>query len=195
MSLRQQLVLAAQLAEARAELAAERARLHLAEVERDRLYMALGTSEVDRFLMRQGRSGMIAERDAALRERDDALIRPEEARRPVVVPEDTRPLIDGAWREAHPDEWDRLCVHPETCPVCMEVPLCPWDSAMICHYPTRCTHWVCDVCWDRIAGGDRRCPICRDDLTTWLMANYGSEDSDDDMSDSGDDASDADDDA
>ena len=34
--------------------------------------------------------------------------------------------------------------------------------------PTRCTHWVCVPCWARIAERDKRCPICREDLSAWI---------------------------
>ena len=85
---------------------------------------------------------------------------------------DTRPLITPQWREAHPDEWQRLWdERPEECPVCHERPdgvREVWDGPMNSDVPTRCTHWACVGCWQRIAGRDRRCPICRTSLRNWL---------------------------
>ena len=117
------------------------------------------------------------ERDEARMERDEALRERDEAR--PVVPEDTRPLIDGgAWREAHPDEWDRLWLRPETCPVCMEVPEPDqWNGPVtfaLIGFAVRCTHWACSQCWEQIARRDRRCPICRDDLSAWFPRTPGS---------------------
>ena len=34
--------------------------------------------------------------------------------------------------------------------------------------PDFCTHWLCYKCWGNIADGDRRCPMCRDDVSDWL---------------------------
>jgi hypothetical protein len=36
------------------------------------------------------------------------------------------------------------------------------------YIPTRCAHWACVGCWVRIAERDRKCPICRDDVSAWL---------------------------
>ena len=84
---------------------------------------------------------------------------------------DTRPLITYEWIAANPAEWDRLYAScPGDCPVCLQPrPRDAMDAAM-CHegVHTRCTHWVCINCWEQIAGRDRRCPICRDDLSEWL---------------------------
>ena len=81
---------------------------------------------------------------------------------------DTRPIITDDWREAHPNEWQRLWDdRPEECPVCHERPDV-WDGPMNSDVPSRCTHWACVGCWRRIAGRDRRCPICRTSLRGWL---------------------------
>ena len=80
---------------------------------------------------------------------------------------DTRPLITPQWLEENPEEWDRLWQHPGECPVCLEVPDI-WSGPMNSAIPTRCTHWACVDCWIRIAERDRKCPICRDDLSAWL---------------------------
>ena len=81
---------------------------------------------------------------------------------------DDRPLITAQWRDQHPDEWQRLWHQcPTECPVCHEKPDI-WDGPMNSDVPTRCTHWICVGCWAEISQRDRRCPICRDDLTVWL---------------------------
>jgi hypothetical protein len=81
---------------------------------------------------------------------------------------DTRPLITPQWREENPEEWDRLWqTRPGECPVCFEVPEI-WSGPMNSYIPTRCAHWACVGCWVRIAERDRKCPICRDDVSAWL---------------------------
>ena len=82
---------------------------------------------------------------------------------------DTRPLIAPRLREENRQEWDRLwnLNRTEECPVCHEKPPV-WDGPMNSDVSTRCTHWLCVPCWARIAARDRRCPICREDLTMWI---------------------------
>ena len=43
-----------------------------------------------------------------------------------------------------------------------------WDGPMNSDVPTRCTHWACVICWEEIANSDKRCPICREDLSAWI---------------------------
>ena len=85
------------------------------------------------------------------------------------VAPDTRPLITPQMRIENRQEWDRLwdLNKPDECPVCHEKPDI-WYGPMNSDTPTRCTHWGCLPCWEQIADRDRRCPICREDLTTWL---------------------------
>ena len=82
---------------------------------------------------------------------------------------DPRPLITPQFREQNREEWLRLwnLNRMEECPVCHEKPDM-WDIPMNSDIPTRCTHWICVECWSRINDRDKRCPICRDDLTDWL---------------------------
>ena len=82
---------------------------------------------------------------------------------------DPRPLITPQFREQNNVEWLRLwdLNRTEECPVCHERPDM-WDMPMNSDIPTRCTHWICVECWSRINDRDKRCPICRDDLTDWL---------------------------
>ena len=85
---------------------------------------------------------------------------------------DTRPLITPTWRQENPQEWKRLWDNRSaTCPVCFEGDFSTdrlWDGPMNSDVPTRCTHWVCTECWREINDGDRKCPICRDDVSSWL---------------------------
>ena len=87
-------------------------------------------------------------------------------------PDDTRPMITASWREENPEEWQRLFdAKPETCPVCLEGDFTTertWDSPLNSSLPTKCIHWTCNECWQRIAENDQRCPICRDDVSVWL---------------------------
>ena len=82
---------------------------------------------------------------------------------------DTRPLITPRMREENKQEWDRLwhLNKTEECPVCHEKPDI-WNGPMNSDVPTRCTHWACVGCWERIEENDKRCPVCRDDLTDWF---------------------------
>jgi len=94
---------------------------------------------------------------------------------------DTRPLITPHMREHNRQEWDRLwnLNRTEECCVCHEKPDI-WDGPMNSDVPTRCTHWACVCCWQRIAGRDKRCPICREDLTEWIHCHKEDESDDSD---------------
>ena len=88
---------------------------------------------------------------------------------PRATAHDTRPLITPRMREENRQEWDRLwnLNRGEECPVCHERPGI-WDGPMNSDVPTRCTHWACVHCWAKIAERDKRCPICREDLSEWI---------------------------
>ena len=59
----------------------------------------------------------------------------------------------------------------EKCPVCYALP--PTDSPMNSDIPTYCTHWLCQGCWAEIKlRGKLECPICKEDLTTWMHSHY-----------------------
>ena len=88
----------------------------------------------------------------------------------VVTPSsDSRPIITPRMREENRQEWDRLwnLNRTEECAVCHEKPEI-WDGPMNSDIPTRCTHWLCLPCWARIAERDKRCPVCREDLSVWI---------------------------
>jgi hypothetical protein len=97
---------------------------------------------------------------------------------------DTRPLITPRMQVENTREWDRLwrLNKTEECPVCHEKPDI-WDGPMNSGVPTRCTHWACVSCWERIARRDKRCPICRDDLTDWFASWRSQEDEDEEDED------------
>jgi hypothetical protein len=79
-----------------------------------------------------------------------------------------RPLMTEQWRAAHPEEWIRISsTYPSECAVCLEEEV-TWDGPMDSDIATRCVHLLCVDCWDGVAAADRRCPLCRDDLSEWL---------------------------
>ena len=82
---------------------------------------------------------------------------------------DTRPLVTPHMRVTNRLEWERLWDLHKTgdCPVCHEKPDI-WNGPMNSDVPTRCIHWACTSCWEMIAERDRRCPICREDLSAWF---------------------------
>ena len=85
-------------------------------------------------------------------------------------PRDQRPLIDIAWAAANPERWQELWRNtPAECPICsLEAARVVMDGPLNSDVPTRCTHWACDGCWDRLAfRGDFHCPFCRDCLAAW----------------------------
>ena len=108
-----------------------------------------------------------------------------------IVAMDSRPFITPRMRQENRQEWDRLwhLNQIELCPVCHEKPDIR-DGPMNSDVPTRCTHWACVICWERIAHHDKRCPVCRDDLTNWFAwrsrEDEDTEDEDADMAQSED---------
>ena len=59
---------------------------------------------------------------------------------------------------------------PSECPVCYG-PLNEKDSdsPLLSDLPSRCTHWLCTECWEKVASTNAECPICREDLSPWLL--------------------------
>jgi len=82
---------------------------------------------------------------------------------------DSRPVVTPHLMDTDRQEWDRLWdLHSETeCPVCLEMPEIS-DGPMNSDVPTRCLHWACMRCWAEIRVRDRRCPVCREDLSAWF---------------------------
>ena len=84
---------------------------------------------------------------------------------------DTRPVTVGELPSPYPEE----------CPVCFERPdgeTNLWDNPQNSDVPSRCNHYCCCDCWQRVANGDQRCPICRTNISQWLQ-RYRQEDSED----------------
>ena len=72
------------------------------------------------------------------------------------APPDTRPLITPALHVENPTLWNELWNRNQgpTCAICNE----PHsresllrDGPMNSDIPTRCTHWACTICWNRLA--------------------------------------------
>ena len=96
-----------------------------------------------------------------------------------------RPLITKEWRDANLETYGKIQQTPDECPICYrgrrDRPDIEPLPRFVCFNsplsnglgnrggePVRCTHWACTECWDKIKIGNRRCPICRDDLTCWF---------------------------
>ena len=95
---------------------------------------------------------------------------------------DSRPLITSRWCDQNPEEFGRLWQKPAECPTCHAEPE-SWDGPLNSDVPTRCTHWACVACWRQIAARDKRCPICRDNLTEWIRRHEGGDESEESMDD------------
>ena len=64
---------------------------------------------------------------------------------------------------------------PTHCPVCYEsFNEKEADSRLLSDIPSTCTHWCCKGCWQKVATTNAECPICRQDLSPWLL-QQGSE--------------------
>jgi hypothetical protein len=47
------------------------------------------------------------------------------------------------------------------------------DGPLNSAYPTRCSHWLCEGCWQDLRDrGITRCPQCREDVSEWLFVKY-----------------------
>ena len=90
---------------------------------------------------------------------------------------DTRPLVTQRMFQEDREQYDRLWSmnEVEECPVCFER-ADVWDSPMNSDIPTRCTHWICVPCWETIATRNKRCPVCREDLSVWLDSAHAASD-------------------
>ena len=65
---------------------------------------------------------------------------------------------------------------PTHCPVCYEsFSEKESDSPLLSDTPSKCTHWLCKDCWQKVASTNAECPICREDLSPWLLQQQSSE--------------------
>ena len=65
---------------------------------------------------------------------------------------------------------DLLDKRPTDCPVCYE----SFNekeaiTLLLNDIPSKCTHWLCNECWEKVASSNAECPFCREDLRTWLL--------------------------
>jgi hypothetical protein len=59
---------------------------------------------------------------------------------------------------------------PTHCPICYEaLSGKDADSPLLSDIPSTCTHWCCKECWQKVASTNAECPICREDLSPWLL--------------------------
>ena len=79
--------------------------------------------------------------------------------------------VDRQWIAQNLDRYKELLEkRPSECPVCYE----PFsgkqpDSPLLSDLPSACTHWLCKDCWQKVASTNAECPICREDLSPWLL--------------------------
>ena len=84
--------------------------------------------------------------------------------------------VDRQWIAQSLDRYKELLEkRPGECPVCYE----PFsgkqpDSPLLSDLPSACTHWLSKDCWQKVASTNVECPICREDLSPWLL-QQGSE--------------------
>ena len=83
--------------------------------------------------------------------------------------------VNRQWIAQNIDKFKELLGKSEECPVCYEsLSQKEADSPLLSDLPSKCTHWLCKQCWERVASTNTECPICREDLSSWLLQN-GSE--------------------
>ena len=83
--------------------------------------------------------------------------------------------IDRRWIAQNLEKYNELLQNkPTECPICYEsFNEKEADSPLLSDVPTTCTHWLCKECWQNVAGVNAECPICRTDLSPWLLKNSG----------------------
>ena len=84
-----------------------------------------------------------------------------------------RPLITPQLRQKKPVQWARLFTEQPRhhCLSCRKKPK-RWDGPMLSGIPTRCNHFACEACWEETAKRDKCCPICGEDVTSWLELKH-----------------------
>ena len=85
--------------------------------------------------------------------------------------------VNRQWIAQNLDRYKELLERrPTHCPVCYEsFSGKDADSPLLSDMPSRCTHWLCKDCWKNVANTNAECPICREDLSPWLLQQQSSE--------------------
>ena len=79
--------------------------------------------------------------------------------------------VSRSWIAGNLEKYKELLDRrPAECPVCYES-LAQREAAspLLSDIPSRCTHFLCKECSQKIATLDAECPICREDLRPWLV--------------------------
>ena len=84
--------------------------------------------------------------------------------------------VDRRWIAQNLDKFKELLEkRPRECPVCYEsFSEKEADSQLLSDSPSACTHWLCKECWQKVAITNAECPICREDLSPWLIQQSSS---------------------
>ena len=84
--------------------------------------------------------------------------------------------VDRLWIAQNLEKYKELLEkRPSECPVCYEsLNGKESDSPLLSDIPSKCTHWLCKECWQKVAGMDAQCPLCREDLSPWLIQQSSS---------------------
>ena len=79
--------------------------------------------------------------------------------------------VNRQWIAQNLDRYKELLGRrPTHCPVCYEsFSGKDADSPLLSDMPSRCSHWLCKDCWKTVANTNAECPICREDLSPWLL--------------------------
>ena len=79
--------------------------------------------------------------------------------------------VDRRWIAQNLEKYKELLEkRPTECPVCYEsFSGKDSDSPLLSDIPSKCTHWLCKECWQKVASTNAECPICREDLAPWLL--------------------------
>ena len=82
--------------------------------------------------------------------------------------------VNRQWIAQNLDRYKELLGRrPTHCPVCYEsFSGKDADSPLLSDMPSRCTHWLCKDCWKSVAQNSAECPICKEDLRTWLLQTF-----------------------
>ena len=82
--------------------------------------------------------------------------------------------VNRQWTAQNLDRYKELLERrPTHCPVCYESfsgkDKANADSPLLSDIPSKCTHWLCKACWEKVASTNAECPICREYLSAWLL--------------------------